>query len=182
VYVFWMAIYLLALLIWNFLLPLCALIRMDEFSWGDTRKVVGDGEKGHAHGEIMDVVRESLVSTVPLKRWEDWQKLCKCGLKRETARVRELMISAPSYYGSTFCPANEDGTLRTNGPPRISLVIPSIPDRYHNGTHRTPVCQFNPRALLPHLHQTTPSILKIKLTTLHPRLSATLRGAQVDPP
>ena len=40
-YVFWMLIYLLALPIWNFLLPL-AFTKMDDFSWGDTRKVVGD--------------------------------------------------------------------------------------------------------------------------------------------
>ena len=134
VYVFWMVIYVLALPIWNFLLPLYALLKMDDFSWGDTRKVVGDGKKGHGHGEIMDVVAESLASTVPLKRWEDWQKLSRHRLKRETARVRQLAISAPSHYGSTFYPASDDGTLLTNGPPRISPAVPSVPDRYRYGT------------------------------------------------
>jgi len=67
VYVFWMAVYLLALPIWNFLLPLYALTKMDDFSWGDTRKVVGDRKKGHRHGKVVDIVGESLASTVPLK-------------------------------------------------------------------------------------------------------------------
>jgi hypothetical protein len=131
VYVFWMAVYLVALPIWNFVLPLYALTKMDDFSWGDTRKVVGDGKKGHGHGEVIDVVGESLASTVPLKRWEDWEKISKRRLKRETARVRELAISAPSHYGSSFHPAGEDGTLRTTmgrGP-----AVPPIPSQYLEG-------------------------------------------------
>jgi hypothetical protein len=132
VYVFWMAIYLLALPVWNFVLPLYALTKMDDFSWGDTRKVVGDGKKGHGHGEVVDVVGESLASTVPLKRWEDWEKMSKRRMKRETARVRELAISAPSHYGSSFHPASEDGTLRTNTTysTRTSMAVPPIPSRY----------------------------------------------------
>lgn len=39
VYVFWMLIYLLALPIWNFLLPLYAFWHFDDFSWGETRLV-----------------------------------------------------------------------------------------------------------------------------------------------
>lgn len=130
VYVFWMAIYLMALPIWNFLLPLYAMTKMDDFSWGDTRKVVGDGKKGE--GEIVDVVGESLASTVPLKRWEDWEKLSKRRMKRETARIRELAISAPSQYGAAFYPASEDGSLRTNAPPHMSMAVPPVHDRYRN--------------------------------------------------
>ncbi|KAF9047291.1 chitin synthase-domain-containing protein [Panaeolus papilionaceus] len=37
VYVFWMLIYLLALPIWNFVLPLYAFWHFDDFSWGETR-------------------------------------------------------------------------------------------------------------------------------------------------
>jgi Chitin synthase len=134
VYVFWMMIYLLALPIWNFLLPLYALTKMDDFSWGDTRKVVGDGKKGHGHGEVVDVVGESLASTVPLKRWEDWEKISQQRIKRETARVRELAIAAPSQYGSKFYPAGDDGTLRTNANGRASTAVPPIPPQYLTST------------------------------------------------
>jgi chitin synthase len=40
VYVFWMLIYLLALPIWNFILPLYAFWHFDDFSWGETRYVI----------------------------------------------------------------------------------------------------------------------------------------------
>jgi chitin synthase len=37
VYIFWMFIYLAALPIWNFILPLYAFWHFDDFSWGETR-------------------------------------------------------------------------------------------------------------------------------------------------
>lgn len=39
VYVFWMLIYLVALPVWNFILPLYAFWHFDDFSWGETRFV-----------------------------------------------------------------------------------------------------------------------------------------------
>lgn len=39
VYVFWMIIYLVALPVWNFVLPVYAFWHFDDFSWGETRYV-----------------------------------------------------------------------------------------------------------------------------------------------
>ncbi|KAM0681088.1 hypothetical protein GINT2_000873 [Glugoides intestinalis] len=44
-YWYWLFIYILALPIWNFFLPVYAFWRFDDFSWGDTRKV--DEKKGN---------------------------------------------------------------------------------------------------------------------------------------
>ncbi|CAG8643605.1 6106_t:CDS:2, partial [Paraglomus occultum] len=49
VYVFWMAVYLCSLPIWNFVLPVYAYWHFDDFSWGQTRVVKGDGA-GEAYG------------------------------------------------------------------------------------------------------------------------------------
>lgn len=43
-YVFWMLIYLLSLPIWNFVLPLNAFWKFDDFSWGNTREIQADNE------------------------------------------------------------------------------------------------------------------------------------------
>ena len=40
VYVFWMLIYLLALPVWNLILPVYAFWHFDDFSWGETRYVI----------------------------------------------------------------------------------------------------------------------------------------------
>lgn len=42
VYALWMFVYLLAIPIWNFALPLYAFWHFDDFSWGDTRLVQGE--------------------------------------------------------------------------------------------------------------------------------------------
>ncbi|KAJ3299840.1 hypothetical protein HK104_006577 [Borealophlyctis nickersoniae] len=69
VYVGWMFIYLLALPIWNFVLPAYAFWNFDDFSWGETRKVAGDAG-GHDHS-----TREGEFdpASVPLKKWAEWE-------------------------------------------------------------------------------------------------------------
>ena len=68
VYVLWMLIYLISLPIWNFVLPMYAYWKFDDFSWGDTRKTTGDQEKkGH------DVEGEFDSSKITMKRWRDFE-------------------------------------------------------------------------------------------------------------
>src|SRR5690554_114558 len=51
VYVGWMGMYLLSLPIWNFVLPVYAFWHFDDFTWGQTRKVQGEGDgKPDNHG------------------------------------------------------------------------------------------------------------------------------------
>ncbi|KAJ2238730.1 hypothetical protein GGH97_005299 [Coemansia sp. RSA 475] len=70
VYVLWMFVYLLALPIWNFVLPVYAYWHFDDFSWGETRKVHGE-TKDAGHGDSGGTFD---ASTVPLKRWEDYER------------------------------------------------------------------------------------------------------------
>lgn len=44
-YWIWLIIYIFALPIWNFCLPVYAFWKFDDFSWGDTRKIESKGEK-----------------------------------------------------------------------------------------------------------------------------------------
>ncbi|CAD25012.1 CHITIN SYNTHASE 1 [Encephalitozoon cuniculi GB-M1] len=44
-YVFWCLVYILSIPIWNFVLPTYAFWHFDNFSWGDTRKVDGEGKE-----------------------------------------------------------------------------------------------------------------------------------------
>ncbi|CAG8454384.1 7639_t:CDS:2 [Dentiscutata erythropus] len=70
IYIAWMMVYLLALPIWNFVLPTYAYWHFDDFSWGETRKVEGE-EKGDSHGGKGGKFDPS---QVPFKRWEDWER------------------------------------------------------------------------------------------------------------
>ncbi|CAI7598367.1 unnamed protein product [Penicillium pancosmium] len=69
VYVLWMLIYLISLPIWNFVLPMYAFWKFDDFSWGDTRKTAGEKDKGHGDGE-----GEFDSTQITMKRWRDFEK------------------------------------------------------------------------------------------------------------
>lgn len=68
-YVGWMLVYLLSLPIWNFVLPAYAFWHFDDFSWGQTRKVVGEKEGGHGDKE-----GEFDSSHIVMKRWAEFER------------------------------------------------------------------------------------------------------------
>jgi chitin synthase len=69
-YVFWMAIYLLSLPIWNFVLPAYAYWKFDDFSWGETRKTAT--EKTKTAG--IEYEGEFDSTKITMKRWRDFEK------------------------------------------------------------------------------------------------------------
>ncbi|KAJ7497136.1 glycosyltransferase family 2 protein [Mycena latifolia] len=93
VYVFWMMVYLIALPVWNFLLPVYAFWHFDDFSWGETRKVEGEQkDKGHGAGG------GAVGADVPLRRWEDWERSRLRKLRREERRRRDFDRAHPSGF------------------------------------------------------------------------------------
>ncbi|KAJ1910850.1 hypothetical protein IWQ60_010434 [Tieghemiomyces parasiticus] len=80
VYVGWMLIYLMSLPVWNFVLPVYAFWHFDDFSWGETRKVTGEG-KDTSHG---DKEGEFDSSKIVMKRW--------CEFEAEKRRRTTMLI------------------------------------------------------------------------------------------
>lgn len=68
-YIGWMLVYLLSLPVWNGILPAYAFWHFDDFSWGQTRKVVGD--KTGAHG---DKEGEFDSTHIVMKRWAEFER------------------------------------------------------------------------------------------------------------
>ncbi|RXK42203.1 chitin synthase [Tremella mesenterica] len=65
----WMVFYILAIPVFSFFLPLYSFWRMDDFSWGSTRLVVGEkGKKLVIHDEGKFDPR-----SIPLKSWNDYE-------------------------------------------------------------------------------------------------------------
>ncbi|KAJ7265999.1 glycosyltransferase family 2 protein [Mycena haematopus] len=65
----WMFFYILAIPIFSFYLPLYSFWRMDDFSWGQTRVVLGEsGKKVIVHDEGKFDPR-----VIPLKSWNDYE-------------------------------------------------------------------------------------------------------------
>ncbi|EIW53333.1 glycosyltransferase family 2 protein [Trametes versicolor FP-101664 SS1] len=65
----WMVFYILAIPVFSLLLPLYSFWRMDDFSWGQTRVVLGEaGKKIIVHDEGKFDPR-----SIPLKSWNDYE-------------------------------------------------------------------------------------------------------------
>lgn len=90
-YVIYFFIYLIALPIWNFVLPSYAYWKFDDFSWGETRAVAG-GDKGD-HGGT-DGIFDS--SHIVMKRWKEFER---------ERRNKESGLSVPS---ATWDPASPE--------------------------------------------------------------------------
>ena len=91
-YIFWFLCYIIALPLWNFVLPVYAFWHFDDFSWGETRKVTPlDGgpvdnkqdDHGLAHGRFDH-------SQIILKRWHEYEQERCAKLERFMAGVNAL--------------------------------------------------------------------------------------------
>jgi len=71
-YIGWMMVYLLALPIWNFVLPVYAYWHFDDFSWGQTRKIDGLDTATH-DGEVQVQVGRD-ITDIPMNTWIAWTK------------------------------------------------------------------------------------------------------------
>lgn len=114
VYTAWMLIYLIFLPVWNFALPAYSFWHFDDFSWGETRKVEGEGkDKGH-----LDGVGVFAAASVPLRRWQDWER---SRLKRQ-AREEKRRNDLEKQFGAGFYndQADDDTMLHSN-------IIPPLP-------------------------------------------------------
>jgi chitin synthase len=112
IYITWMLVYLLALPIWNFVLPTYAYWHFDDFSWGETRKVEGES-KGDDHGKKEGQFDRS---KVPLKRWEDWERTRIRRIKRKERQRQQL--ESGSIHLTHLSVASEDD---------FGLIPPNLP-------------------------------------------------------
>ncbi|KAI8924446.1 chitin synthase-domain-containing protein [Entophlyctis helioformis] len=65
----WMIVYLLAMPVFGFYIPLYSFWRFDNFSWGNTRVAVGDQAAGSKSSK--QAIREFDPKSIPLRRWVD---------------------------------------------------------------------------------------------------------------
>ncbi|KAJ1555140.1 hypothetical protein HK096_008407 [Nowakowskiella sp. JEL0078] len=93
----WMLIYMLALPIWQLVLPLYAFWHFDDFSWGETRKVVGtDTGHGDDDSEKFDP------SSVPMKKWEDYERSWRRNILKNIESLKQAQQIKQRESSSSF--------------------------------------------------------------------------------
>jgi len=92
-----MLIYLISLPIWNFVLPVYAYWKFDDFSWGDTRKTAGEKTKKAG----IEYEGEFDSSKITMKRWGEFEKERRLRQKGQwEAPVAYSQVGSTNYQGS----------------------------------------------------------------------------------
>ncbi|KAF9965267.1 hypothetical protein BGZ73_001512, partial [Actinomortierella ambigua] len=68
----WMIVYILAIPVFSFYLPIYSFWHFDDFSWGNTRVVVGD--KGRKIAVSADEGQKFDPKTIPQRKWSDYEQ------------------------------------------------------------------------------------------------------------
>ncbi|KAJ1872108.1 hypothetical protein LPJ55_003347 [Coemansia sp. RSA 990] len=105
----WMIVYLLALPVFSFFIPIYAFWHFDDFSWGNTRVVVGDGKKAKYVAEV----EEFDPSSIPLRKWEEYEEDILNGELAKTRMddLRSEMSSRASMYFGHARPGSAAGSV-----------------------------------------------------------------------
>ena len=93
----WMVIYILAMPLFGFMLPVYAFWHMDDFSWGNTRTIVGeDGKKV----EIVKEEDEFDINEIPMKTWEQYEM--EVGEYMNTHVIGDTKVTSPAIQRKTY--------------------------------------------------------------------------------
>lgn len=103
----WMIIYIIAFPIYSFVLPIYSFWNQDNFSWGNTRVVVG--EKGNK--QVVAVDDEGYdPRSIPLQRWDDYALANNLPGRRGSPHEKQ------EGYGDQYDAADEMKSVYSMGP------------------------------------------------------------------
>ncbi|ORE18571.1 chitin synthase [Rhizopus microsporus] len=134
VYVGWMIIYLFSLPIWNFVLPSYAYWHFDDFTWGETRKVQGEGKDNHGDKE-----GEFDSSQITMKKWTEFERDRR--MREAQARSEALL---QQHLAKRWSPADLSIDIDRS-------TLSNLIDSTLNASARslTPSCPTSPRSSVP---------------------------------
>ncbi|ORY23277.1 chitin synthase-domain-containing protein [Naematelia encephala] len=114
----WMVVYILAFPIYSFFLPVYSFWSMDDFSWGNTRKVVGEGDKKTVVYEDDEPFQDSMIPYKSFKEYESnaW----------ETASLHSEKSRATSHTSATRTTRN-DRRMPSNRAPSVYSSASDLP-------------------------------------------------------
>lgn len=127
IYFFWFVVYLIALPVWQVVLPLYAFWHFDDFTWGETRQV--SGEEGKKAGDHSRHEGEFDSKGINLKPWAEWVRERAF---MEERRKRDLYLQQTQQLQSrpTMPPPASANWLFSSPPhprPMMSMTLPHRP-------------------------------------------------------
>jgi chitin synthase len=137
-YLGWMMVYFISLPIWNGVLPAYSFWHFDDFSWGQTRKVQGEGADDHG-----DKQGEFDSSHIVMKKWAEFERerLWKKGMQsRDSAYIndkRYSMLRLPPVHNADQILSGHRYSLVSNPEPPAFDSSTMDSSSYSNGPTRS---------------------------------------------
>ncbi|KAI5298867.1 hypothetical protein KEM56_003710 [Ascosphaera pollenicola] len=126
----WMIIYLLAYPVYSFILPLYSFWNQDNFSWGNTRVVIG--EKGDKKIVAMDDEGFDPRS-IPLQRWDDYALMN--GLPGRRSGEEKFM---QPYTDDAAVEMDDMRSMYSSVKPASTILTGFPAQGFHHGPYATP--------------------------------------------
>ena len=132
----WMIIYILAYPIWSLVLPIYSFWKQDDFSWGNTRIVIGErGDKKVIASDDEGYDPRS----IPLQRWDDYATQNSLPGRRGVPMEKEGYQDAPGYemddMHSVYSSVKPASTILT-GMPQSQMYRPPMSPSPFNALNR----------------------------------------------
>ncbi|TFK24681.1 chitin synthase [Coprinopsis marcescibilis] len=138
----WMVVYIISYPVYSFFLPLYSFWCMDEFSWGNTRVVVGEGKEKKVIIKEDEKFDESMI---PLKKFSEYEnEAWETGSKHSDGTGYESQARSRSH--AHLPPRSRDHS------PRGSAYQGSQAGDYYRDTNHTYNNSSNPNLRLPNTH------------------------------
>lgn len=130
----WMIIYILAYPIWSFILPVYSFWKQDDFSWGNTRVVVG--EKGDKR--LIAVDDEGFdPRSIPLQRWDDYATVNNLPGRRAMMEEKDMQMYDGGYemddMRSVYSSVKPASTILAGFPQHHQSFVPPHSPGPYNG-------------------------------------------------
>ncbi|KAK0872410.1 hypothetical protein LTS02_001302 [Friedmanniomyces endolithicus] len=166
----WMSIYLLAYPIWSFVLPIYSFWKQDDFSWGNTRVVIG--EKGMKKVVASDDEPFNPRS-IPLQRWDDYATQHNLPGRRGLAQEKDMYFAqdgmlAPQGTGTGYEMDDMHSTYSSVKP--ASTILTGFPMGQQQQQYRPPMGSPSPYAGLNNNRASTFSHASARYTDLPPQM------------
>jgi chitin synthase len=120
----WIVIYIFAMPIFGMFIPIYSYWHFDDFSWGNTRRILGEKGKVKLVGEDES---EELIEDIPKKRWAEYeQELIELAEEEGGSEIASSVHSHPQGYQDAYnYPYSQVGGIDTASAYGAPTFVPS---------------------------------------------------------
>jgi chitin synthase len=119
----WIVIYILAMPIFGMFIPMYSYWHFDDFSWGNTRRILGEKGKVKLVG---DEETDELIEDIPKKRWAEYeQELIELATEEEEEEEVSEAMSNPQIYQEGYNIYSQAGNMDTASAFGAPTFVPS---------------------------------------------------------